>query len=128
PASRAAAAMRSTFPERSPTVGLICASAMRTLNLLYLRQILARSAAKTQNLLGVKRYPAFPAPNIMRILASVLPILAPLALAQVTPSISNVVNAGSNDARFCAGLLVTITGNNFGNVAGVVSVIAASQT
>src|SRR5579862_8279612 len=28
-ASRAARAMRSTFPERSPTVGLICASATR---------------------------------------------------------------------------------------------------
>ncbi len=64
----------------------------------------------------------------MRILASVVLILAPSALAQLPPSITNVSNAGSNDSRFCPGLLVTITGNNFGSNSGVVSVVAAGQT
>jgi len=56
-------------------------------------------------------------------------IFAAVGLAQqATPSISNVTNAGSGDAHFCSGLLITIVGNNFGNDAGAVSVIAGGQT
>jgi uncharacterized protein (TIGR03437 family) len=55
-------------------------------------------------------------------------LFSSVALAQPAPSITSVVNAGSNDARFCPGLLITIVGNNFGSVAGAVSVIFAGQT
>src|SRR5947209_1938749 len=53
--------------------------------------------------------------------------LAGFAAAQAPPTITSVVNAGSNDARFCSGLLVTITGNNFGNVQGSVTVAGGGQ-
>jgi uncharacterized protein (TIGR03437 family) len=60
----------------------------------------------------------------MRILIGFVSVLA---VAQVAPSVTSVVNAGSNDARFCPGLLVTITGNNFGGVQNAVSVIVGGQ-
>lgn len=55
-------------------------------------------------------------------------MLAGIAAAQAPPTITSVVNAGSNDSRFCPGLLVTITGNNFGSDGGAVSVTAGGQT
>jgi len=54
-------------------------------------------------------------------------IFGALVFAQ-TPSITSVTNAGSNDAHLCAGLLVNIVGNNFGNNAGAVSVVVGGQT
>jgi uncharacterized protein (TIGR03437 family) len=63
----------------------------------------------------------------MRIIVGVASFFA-LAFAQVPPSIRSVINAGSSDARFCPGLLVAITGNNFGNMSGAVSVAVSGQT
>src|ERR1700757_2373729 len=63
----------------------------------------------------------------MRLQPCLLLLLAPLAPAQVSPSVTSVANAGSNDSRLCPGLLVTIVGNNFGNNAGVVTVVAGGQ-
>ncbi len=50
-----------------------------------------------------------------------------LGIAAAQPTVNNVVNAGSNDARFCPGLLVTITGNNFGNNPAAITVVAGAQ-
>ncbi len=58
---------------------------------------------------------------------SIVLAFAGLAAAQAPPTITSVVNAGSNDARFCTGLLVTISGTNFGNVASAVSVVVGGQ-
>src|SRR5579883_1719303 len=62
----------------------------------------------------------------MRKLYTFLLLFAALAAAQ--PSIKSVVNAGSNDQRFCDGLLVVINGNNFTVGGGPPAVIAGNQT
>ncbi|MBZ5605494.1 MAG: IPT/TIG domain-containing protein, partial [Acidobacteriia bacterium] len=62
----------------------------------------------------------------MRKLSALSLLFAAFAAAQ--PSITSVVNAGSNDQRFCDGLLILITGNNFTVGGGPPTVIAGSQT
>ena len=62
--------------------------------------------------------------SAMKVLATAL-LLANAADAQ--PVIQSVVNAGTLDARFCAGVLVNISGAGFGQQATEVNIMVGGK-